>query len=88
MKIIYPLQHAEPVPGLRQESRRRCAALRPARRATLISKATAGEIKANFIALGLHQILDMWIGGSEKTCTRSLSSPARTRPASCKRWLL
>jgi transitional endoplasmic reticulum ATPase len=33
---------------------------------TLLSKATAGEIKANFIALGLHQILDMWIGNSEK----------------------
>jgi SpoVK/Ycf46/Vps4 family AAA+-type ATPase len=33
---------------------------------TLISKATAGEIKANFISLGIHQILDMWLGNSEK----------------------
>jgi SpoVK/Ycf46/Vps4 family AAA+-type ATPase len=32
----------------------------------MLSKATAGEINANFIALGLHQILDMWIGNSEK----------------------
>ncbi len=33
---------------------------------TLISKAAAGEIDANFFALGLHQVLDMYIGNSEK----------------------
>ena len=33
---------------------------------TLISKATAGEIDANFFSLGLHQVLDMYIGNSEK----------------------
>ncbi|MFT4547300.1 MAG: transitional endoplasmic reticulum ATPase [Verrucomicrobiales bacterium] len=33
---------------------------------TLISRATAGEIDANFLSVGLHQILDMWIGGSEQ----------------------
>ncbi len=33
---------------------------------TLISKATAGEINANFFSIGLHQILEMWIGKSEQ----------------------
>jgi AAA+ superfamily predicted ATPase len=33
---------------------------------TLISRATAGEIDANFFCIGLHDILDMWIGSSEK----------------------
>ena len=33
---------------------------------TFIARATAGEINANFIAVGLHDILDMWIGNSEK----------------------
>jgi transitional endoplasmic reticulum ATPase len=33
---------------------------------TFIAKATAGEIDAKFIAIGLHDILDMWIGNSEK----------------------
>jgi transitional endoplasmic reticulum ATPase len=33
---------------------------------TLISKATAGEINANFISVGIHQILDLYVGGSEK----------------------
>lgn len=33
---------------------------------TFIAKATAGEIHAKFISIGLHDILDMWIGNSEK----------------------
>lgn len=33
---------------------------------TLISRATAGEIKASFFCIGLHDVLDMWIGSSEK----------------------
>ncbi len=33
---------------------------------TLLSQATAGEIKANFFSVGLHQILDMYIGESEQ----------------------
>jgi SpoVK/Ycf46/Vps4 family AAA+-type ATPase len=33
---------------------------------TFIARATAGEIDAKFISLGLHDILDMWIGSSEK----------------------
>ncbi len=33
---------------------------------TLVSRATAGEIKSNFISIGLHQILDMYVGNSEK----------------------
>ena len=33
---------------------------------TFIARATAGEIDARFINIGLHDILDMWIGNSEK----------------------
>ncbi len=33
---------------------------------TFIAKATAGEIDARFINIGLHDILDMWVGNSEK----------------------
>ncbi len=33
---------------------------------TLISRATAGEIQASFFCVGLHEVLDMWIGNSEK----------------------
>jgi len=33
---------------------------------TYLAKATAGEINANFISVGINDILDMWIGRSEK----------------------
>ncbi len=33
---------------------------------THIARATAGEINANFINIGINDILDMWIGSSEK----------------------
>ncbi|WP_309397864.1 AAA family ATPase [Cerasicoccus maritimus] len=33
---------------------------------TLLARATAGEVKASFMAVGLHDVLDMWIGQSEK----------------------
>lgn len=67
MKIIYPLQHAE---LFRTYNKKIGGGVLlygpPGCGKTLISKATAGEVKANFIALGLHQILDMWVGNSEK----------------------
>ncbi len=37
---------------------------------TLISRATAGEIDANFLSIGLHEILDLYIGESEKNLHR------------------
>jgi len=33
---------------------------------TYIAKATAGQVNAKFISIGLNDILDMWIGSSEK----------------------
>lgn len=37
---------------------------------TFLSKATAGEIDAGFINVGLNDILDMWLGGSEKNLSK------------------
>src|SRR5687768_13030571 len=33
---------------------------------TYLARATAGEINASFIAVGINDVLDMWIGASEK----------------------
>ena len=44
---------------------------------TFIAKATAGEIAAKFINIRLHDILDMWVGNSEKTCTKFSRLPGR-----------
>ena len=67
MKIIYPLQHADLFKAYDKKVGGGVLLYGPPGCGkTLLSKATAGEIRANFIALGLHQILDMWIGNSEK----------------------
>jgi SpoVK/Ycf46/Vps4 family AAA+-type ATPase len=33
---------------------------------THLARATAGQIKANFISVGIHDVLNMWLGNSEK----------------------
>jgi transitional endoplasmic reticulum ATPase len=48
---------------------------------TLISRATAGEIEANFLAIGIHQILDLYIGESEKNLHRLFEMARDNSPA-------
>jgi transitional endoplasmic reticulum ATPase len=48
---------------------------------TFIAKATAGEINAKFINIGLHDILDMWIGNSEKNLHEIFEMARRNAPA-------
>lgn len=67
MKILYPLQN----PDLFRAYGKKIGGGvllygPPGCGKTLLSRATAGEIKANFIAIGLHEVLDMWVGSSEK----------------------
>lgn len=33
---------------------------------TFLAKATAGEVDAGFLSIGIHDVLDMWIGKSER----------------------
>ncbi|MFT5125018.1 MAG: transitional endoplasmic reticulum ATPase [Kiritimatiellia bacterium] len=33
---------------------------------TFLARATAGEVNAGFMAIGIHDVLDMWIGNSER----------------------
>jgi transitional endoplasmic reticulum ATPase len=48
---------------------------------TLISKATAGEIQANFISVGIHQILDLYVGNSEKNLHQAFQLARENAPA-------
>jgi transitional endoplasmic reticulum ATPase len=71
MKILYPLQN----PDLFKAYGKKIGGGvllygPPGCGKTLLSRATAGEIKANFLAIGLHEILDMWMGSSEKNLHR------------------
>ncbi|MBL7885400.1 MAG: AAA family ATPase [Flavobacterium sp.] len=47
---------------------------------TFIAKATAGHINANFIAVGLNDILDMWVGNSEKNLHQVFEFARKNKP--------
>jgi AAA+ superfamily predicted ATPase len=67
MKIIYPLTHPElyraygkPIGGgILLYGPPGCGK-------THLARATAGEVKAGFIAVGINEVLEMWIGQSER----------------------
>jgi len=47
---------------------------------THLARATAGEVKAAFLSIGLHDVLDMWIGQSEKKLHEIFEQARRNRP--------
>ena len=47
---------------------------------THLARATAGEIQANFINVGLNEILDMWLGNSEKNLNQVFERARRNTP--------
>lgn len=47
---------------------------------TFIAKATAGEINSGFINVTLNDILDMWIGNSEKNLNRIFNEARKNKP--------
>ncbi|MBX9627364.1 MAG: AAA family ATPase [Gemmataceae bacterium] len=47
---------------------------------THLARATAGEVKGSFIAVGLHDILNMWFGNTEKNLHKVFEQARRNRP--------
>ncbi len=47
---------------------------------THLARATAGEIKAGFIAVGINDVLDMWIGNSERNLHELFQQARYNRP--------
>ena len=47
---------------------------------TFIARATAGELGARFMAIGLTDVVDMWIGQSEKNLHEIFETARRNRP--------
>jgi SpoVK/Ycf46/Vps4 family AAA+-type ATPase len=67
LKIIQPLQHAELYKSYGKKVGGGILLYGPPGCGkTFIARATAGQIDANFINVGLSDILDMWVGNSEK----------------------
>lgn len=82
MKILYPMENKELFEAYGKKAGGGVLLYGPPGCGkTLISRATAGEIKAKFISVGLHQILDMWIGKSEEKLHELFELARRNAPA-------
>jgi AAA+ superfamily predicted ATPase len=81
MKIIHPLTHADLYKaygktiggGILLYGPPGCGK-------THLARATAGEIKAGFLAVGINDVLDMWIGNSEKNLHQLFEQARRNKP--------
>ena len=47
---------------------------------THLARATAGEAKASFMSVGIHEVLEMWIGSSERNLRRIFDEARRRTP--------
>jgi transitional endoplasmic reticulum ATPase len=82
MKIIYPLQNAELFKKYGKKTGGGVLMYGPPGCGkTLLSRATAGEIKATFLSIGIHQVLDMWLGNSEKNLHKIFDLARRHTPS-------
>lgn len=67
MKIIYPMQHQEMFEAYGKQIGGGILMYGPPGCGkTHLARATAGEINAGFLSIGINDVLDMWIGNSEK----------------------
>jgi SpoVK/Ycf46/Vps4 family AAA+-type ATPase len=47
---------------------------------TLLARATAGEVKAGFIAVGINDVVEMWLGKSERNLHELFELARRNKP--------
>lgn len=47
---------------------------------THLARATAGQVKAKFLAVGINDVLDMWLGNSEKNLNAIFKQARRNTP--------
>ena len=81
MKIIHPLTHTELYKaygkaiggGILMYGPPGCGK-------THLARATAGEISAGFIAVGINDVLEMWLGNSERNLHQLFEQARRNKP--------
>lgn len=82
MKILYPMKNSElfraygkkPGGGVLLYGPPGCGK-------TMLSRATAGEINARFLSIGIHEILDLYLGNSEKNLHQIFETARANAPA-------
>lgn len=81
VKIIHPLEHAAIYAAYGKKAGGGILMYGPPGCGkTHIARATAGEIRANFIPVGISDVLDMWIGSSERNLRALFQQARRNRP--------
>jgi AAA+ superfamily predicted ATPase len=81
MKIIHPLKHPELYKAYGKTAGGGILMYGPPGCGkTYLARATAGEIKAGFLAVGINDVLNMWIGNSEKNLHELFEQARRNRP--------
>jgi ATP-dependent 26S proteasome regulatory subunit len=48
---------------------------------TFLARALAGELAARFLAIGIHEVLDMWLGASERNLHQLFETARRHAPS-------
>jgi SpoVK/Ycf46/Vps4 family AAA+-type ATPase len=81
MKIILPLEHPELFQAYgKQVGGGILMYGPPGCGKTFLARATAGQVKAAFLAVGINDVLDMWIGSSEKNLHELFEHARRNKP--------
>ncbi|MCB0762108.1 MAG: AAA family ATPase [Flavobacteriales bacterium] len=81
LKIIHPLKHPELYKAYGKKTGGGILLYGPPGCGkTFLAKATAGEIDARFMPVGINDILDMWIGNSEKNLHDMFETARRVKP--------
>jgi SpoVK/Ycf46/Vps4 family AAA+-type ATPase len=67
LKIIYPLAHPELYAAYGKDAGGGILLYGPPGCGkTRLARATAGEVRAGFLSVGINEVLDMWVGASER----------------------
>lgn len=81
LKIIHPLRHPELYAAYGKRAGGGILMYGPPGCGkTHLARATAGEVQASFLAVGIHDILDMWLGQSEKNLHAIFEQARAARP--------
>ncbi len=81
VKIIYPLQHADMYAAYGKKIGGGILLYGPPGCGkTYLARATAGEVRAQFMSIGINDVLDMYIGNSEKQLHALFEQARRNKP--------
>ena len=82
VKIIYPLQHPEMYKAYGKETGGGILLYGPPGCGkTYLARATAGQINAGFLSVGISDVLNMWIGNSERNLHELFEQARYNKPS-------